>query len=260
MADTAAVRLRDRSDRAGLLASVEAVLGPVRAVMLYGSEARGSASPLSDIDILALVDENPRSTFDADLAITAYLPDHLRALAERGSLFVLHLAHDGVLLYDPSGVLADILAAYRPPAEPDSLRAEFSVVAGGLVSATPAERASFGSAMQSLAFYVLRTAVYAACARRGEPQFDTGLALEKLGLAHLAPLLDQRREGYNASRLDRVLHVLPSVLPGCEGLGRAGLAATAVAVATDCPLASDLLVGVIAGQSVDYTALSLPPT
>jgi hypothetical protein len=246
---TAAGRPREKRDLAGLLARVNVALGPVKAAMLYGSEARGSAGARSDVDVLALVSEGPRNVSDGNLTITAYLPHHLRVLAKRGSLFVLHLCHEGVLLHDPAGTLADTLAAYQPPADPDRLTAELAVVAGGLIAATSAERSSLGSAMQSLAFYVLRSAVYDACVRRGEPQFDCALALEQLGLAHLGPLLAERRQGYAASRLDRVLSVLPSVLPECERSGKAGLAATAVAVATDWPLASDLLAGVLAGHS-----------
>jgi predicted nucleotidyltransferase len=64
MGVTAIGRPRGQSDRADLVARVRTAVGPVKAVMLYGSEARGSASARSDIDILALVSENPRSTFD----------------------------------------------------------------------------------------------------------------------------------------------------------------------------------------------------
>jgi predicted nucleotidyltransferase len=256
-----AVPQRDGCDRdkySELLARVLTKMDSVRSVMLYGSYARGTASFRSDIDILALVDDRPQSLTDANLAITAYRADHLRALARNGSLFVLHLIHDGVILYDTNNELTEILASYRPPTEPSRLSAEFAIAASGLIVATSEERRSFGESMQSLAFYLLRTAVYSACALRGEPQFDTRLALGALGLEHLAALFEERREKYDPSRLDRVLETLPTVLPGCGEPAWDGLAATAVAVADTWPLASDLLAYVLAGKPIDYTALSLP--
>lgn len=252
-------RARLRRDSAHLLARVNTMLGSVEGVMLYGSTARGSAGARSDVDVLAVVRQRPRSEFDGELAVTAYLPGHLHAMAERGSLFVLHLRHDGIILHDPTGILADALAAYRSPADCDRLATVLTVVAQGLLAATPVERASLGPAMRSLAFYVLRSAVYDACVRHGEPQFDCVRAVEQLGLPHLASVFEERRRSYSGRRLDRVLVVLPLVLPGCDNAIRSGLAATAVAVADSWPLASDLLAGVVAGHSVDYTALSLPP-
>ena len=215
----------DRDEHSELLARVLTKMDSVRSVMLYGSYARGTASTRSDIDILALVDNRSRSLSDAKLVITAYRPDHLRALARNGSLFVLHLIHDGVVLYDTNNELAKIIASYRPPAAPGRLSTEFAIAASGLIAATPEERKSFGESMQSLAFYILRTAVYNACVLRGKPQFDTRLALGELGLGHLASLLEERREKYAPSLLDCVLKTLPTVLPGCEEPAWGGLAA-----------------------------------
>lgn len=258
MTITAPTESRAR-ELANLLARVLALVGPVEAAMLYGSEARGSAGPRSDVDVLVLVDEGARTVGDGNLTVSAYLPGHLRALSERGSLFVVHLRHDGVFLHDPAGLLAEILSAYTPPAHPERVIAELAVAAGGLLAATPIERTELGAKMQGLAFYLLRSAVYDACVRSGQPQFDCDGALEQLGLAALAPLLAERRQPYAAERLERVLAALPALLPGCAHHWAPGLAATAVAVAADWPFASDLLAGVVAGQSVDYTALSLPP-
>lgn len=243
-----------------LLARVQALVGPVEAAMLYGSQARGSAGPRSDVDVLVLVSQEPRTVVDGDLTVSAYLPGHLRALAKRGSLFVLHLRHDGVVLHDPAALLADVLSAFAPPANPGRFAAELAVAAGGLLVATPVERTELGVAMHGLAYYLLRSAVYDARARIGQPQFDCGVALEQLGLARLVPLIAERRQPYTAERLERVLAALPAVLPGCAQQRAPGLVATAVAVAADWPLASDLLAGVVAGQGVDYTALTLPPS
>jgi len=248
----------DYAHNSKLLARVQTRKTPFRSVMLYGSHARGTANTRSDIDILALDADQSHSVLEQDLTITAYRPNHLRALARNGSLFVLHLIHDGVILYDPNNELSAILAEYRPPADPSLLSAEFTIAASGLIAATDEERRSLGTAIQSLAFYVLRTALYQACVIRGRPQFETGRALEELDLQHIEPVLEERRQEYEKSRLDRVLATLPIVLPGCERPEWPGLAATVVGVAEAWPLASDLLARVLAGGAVDYTALSLP--
>src|SRR5438477_358219 len=75
-----------------------ALSGPSLAVMLYGSRARGVSRPDSDVDVLQLVRDRPRSYSVGRANVAAYTPDHLAALAERGSLFVRHLRDDGVVL------------------------------------------------------------------------------------------------------------------------------------------------------------------
>ena len=251
---------RSAPDLRGLLARVQALIDPIDAAMLYGSHARCTADVGSDVDVLVLVRENTRTVIDGDLTVAAYLPDHLRTLAQRGSLFVLHLRHDGVVLHDPVDLLDDVLAGFVSPSDRGRLVAELATAAGGLVAATSAERARLGAEMQSLGFYLLRSAVYDSCARSGQPEFDSSRALEQLGLTDLAPLFAERRQPYSPNLLNRVLAALPVVLPHSAERHAPGLAATAVAVAADWPLASDLLAGVVAGRSVDYTALSLPPT
>jgi hypothetical protein len=243
---------------ARLLEQAEDLVGPVEAAMLYGSCARGNATMQSDVDVLVIVRDNPGGVSDGALAITAYRAGHLRTLADRGSLFVLHLVRDGRILHDPAGELADILAAYKAPADPDRLEIELAAAASGLLAATVEERAAHGPAMRNLAYYLIRTAIYGRCAKQGEPEFDSAAAASALGLGNLAPLIAARRDAYTDDSLSRVLAALPAVLPPNEPLA-AGLAAAAVRAAFDWPLASDLLAGVFIGDAVDYTALTLPP-
>lgn len=241
-----------------LLTQVYALVPRARAVMLYGSHARGTARPDSDVDVLVLVDQDPGHFESGSLTVTAYLPGHLRSLAAQGSLFVRHLCHDGKILDDPVSLLTDILASYRPPNDPDEVTREMEIVASGLRSATPQELSDFGAAIQGLVFYVLRTTIYNSCVIAGHPQFDIGLALDQSRLGHLKPLFQGRRDGYSSALVSRLLDALDEALPVSNSDHRQGIAATAVELSLSHPMASDLLVGVLTGQPIDYTALALP--
>jgi len=244
---------------ARLLADIGNLVGPVEAAMLYGSHARGSANKHSDVDVLAVVKTNPRSLTADALTVTAYRASHLRALAARGSLFVLHLVRDGRVLYDPSGVLSGVMADYQPPTNPALLGEELSVAARGLQAATAHERAVHGPAMTKLGYYLIRTAAYDRCARKGTPEFDSRIALANLGYSKLVPCIESRRDPYTDEMLSTVMDALSVIFPdgGCSG--PPGLAAAAVAAAFQRPLASDLLSAVLCDDSIDYTALTLPP-
>lgn len=241
-----------------LLSRVRHVLAHEPAgVLLYGSYARGTADAESDIDVLVVTESQPGSVQDRNLSITSYLPDHLRALAERGSLFVLHLKYDGRILYDPLGSLGDILSAYQPPAEPDRLWKELAAAAEGLAAALPDERREHGPGMLQLARYLLRTAVYDLCARSGRPQFDVVAAAIQVGHPELLPVLRDRREEYSDLRLQAAHEALLTVFKPAV-VSAASLMATSVRLAQERPYASDLLASVLVGDTLPYTALTLP--
>src|SRR5205823_1249978 len=95
-------------------AIAEAVHPDGIATMLYGSYARGDSTPDSDVDVLELVAHAPRSYSRGRVNVTQYLPAHLRRMAASGSLFVLHLRSEGLVLDDHTGVLQRCLDAYVP--------------------------------------------------------------------------------------------------------------------------------------------------
>lgn len=245
-----------RPDR--LIDQVEALLGPVAAVMLYGSHARETAGDESDVDILALVEQRPRDVREGALNITAYHRSHLTLLAERGSLFVQHLRQDGKILYDPRGLLKTALDAYRPPRDKHRLAAELHAATEGLLSATPGDVEKHGRGMRALSYYLMRTAIYDRCARSGRPEFDLEIALGVNGLTDLASVFAARRAPFTDERLTEVIDGLGSVFSNAEPRF-SSLAAAAVELSGHRPLASDLLSSVLVGDAVPYTALTLPP-
>ncbi len=87
------------------------------AVWLYGSEARGDASPSSDVDVL-LVGEGlvPREVSQRyrgrRISVSRYGWEEMRGMAEYGSLFLHHLRTEAKVLYespDTAGRLRAIL-------------------------------------------------------------------------------------------------------------------------------------------------------
>jgi len=94
------------------------------AVVLFGSRARGDATPESDWDLLILAEALPEGTFDRHLFVARLLPPKLparisavaktpREFEARLTPLYLDIALDGQILYDPQGYAADRLAAVQ---------------------------------------------------------------------------------------------------------------------------------------------------
>jgi len=104
-------------DRAALAAFAEKVIaqdgGQVRAIILFGSKARGDAHPESDTDVLVLCDSDDPETkrrfwrlaFDVLLDCGAYLSVRAmslarwRELAARRPQLYANLVRDGIVVY-----------------------------------------------------------------------------------------------------------------------------------------------------------------
>ncbi|MGY1846160.1 nucleotidyltransferase family protein [Blastococcus sp. SYSU DS1021] len=232
----------------------------VRALMLYGSYARGDATDQSDIDLLALTDGPPGAWQENHLSLTAYAPGHLRVLAQRGSLFVLHLCREGKVLLDPHGTLRAALSSYRPPRDTMRLASELVAAASGLLSASEEERKAHGPAMRALAYYIVRSLAYDACARQGATSFSLTTALTNINRTDLLKPLSRRRLPYSPGRLAEALRATADFCDLSAPLPWPSLTAAAVDLAIDRPLASSLLSSVLIGDSVPYTSITLPPS
>lgn len=86
----------------------------VKAVALFGSQARGNAEPNSDVDILLVTSERKtRHVAMGNVSIYLYPWSHLLRRAGAGDLFVCHIAKEAKSLYDPERRIAALHAAFQ---------------------------------------------------------------------------------------------------------------------------------------------------
>lgn len=91
----------------------------VDGVLLFGSFARSEASGSSDIDLVVVHHGPvPEDLLDEDLSprlsIGFYSPARLAELPERCPLFANHLAREGLVFQDRTGVLSGVLRRVNP--------------------------------------------------------------------------------------------------------------------------------------------------
>jgi predicted nucleotidyltransferase len=153
----------------------EQVLRVVRStttsVMLFGSFARGDASPESDVDVLELGRRTLQMYTVGRFNVYQYSTTHLQRLSEAGSLFALHLKLEGRIIRDLSSDLHRCLETYRTPSSYDSHR----LIARGTANLLDIDRQAYGKSWRlynDLALFVLRTALYIKLAEAGEPTFS----------------------------------------------------------------------------------------
>ncbi|MEU8207170.1 nucleotidyltransferase domain-containing protein [Streptosporangium sp. NPDC049046] len=223
------------------------------AVMIYGSRARGSARADSDIDVLQIVKDRPRSYSYGRINVAAYTIDHLKLLAVRGSLFVHHLKNEGRIVDDPENVLADILDSFRPPKNYSRLKRNLCLaLAGTEVS----DANQYATSLLRMTIYAVRSAVYIKCAELGDLTFDRDRSAEIAGFPQLADLLRTHHPEHIRELRDFGYKLLgqhpPNDTPN-------NLPSLAIWAKDDYPLASRLLELALAGAStIDYTSLTLP--
>lgn len=237
-----------------MTAEINAALsGESLALLLYGSRARGAPRSDSDVDVLQLVSENPRTYSHGRVNVAAYTPDHLTLLARRGSLFVRHLRDEGLIIGDPVGSLAHILGAYEPPASYERLKREMALVLS-IPWATDAHEYEKG--VLRAVCYASRTALYIKGAECGELTFDAKQASVNSGVPDLAHLLRVAppTQAKEISRLGfRLLETSPPANIPMD------LPSLALWSQDAHPMAFRLLEAVVAGASeIKYTSMTLP--
>lgn len=143
-------------------AAIADLLPRSRALLLYGSAARGENEPSSDIDILQVV-ETPADAFTrGSVQVAPYTLERLVSMAKNGSLFVRHLIDEGKPLADPHNVLDTLTLAYRE-ASRETRFAELRFTSG-LLDVSEDTYSEYWPGLNSCAAFVLRSLAY-VCAR-----------------------------------------------------------------------------------------------
>jgi hypothetical protein len=228
------------------------------AAMVYGSYARGTHDEDSDIDVLELVAADPAPYTRGRVNVTQYTPSHLGQMAQRGSLFVMHLLTDGVPILDPHGVLERTLDQYQPPDSYEPIWRQLSIAAGAINPAAPdADR--FNHGLCRLALYTLRTATYLRALEDGTPCFDLDLAAERTGVPGLSDVLKWRRiDDFSSEHLHALAAILPSVVSSPIETQPRSTVSYAVSHASSPDLAA-LFATVLGEGTIEYSALTVPP-
>lgn len=244
----------------------EVVLSVVRAgnperlaLMLYGSVARGTSDADSDVDILELVISNPTHYRIGSANVTQYLPAHLHSLAQQGSLFVLHLQRDGVILEDESGVLTEALSSYVAPKNYSSVWEQLRI-ASGVVDPDATDIQTYMDGAGRLGVYIARTAIYLRTVEAGQPNFDLHYLVQPEQQQELAQVLGMRRKSlFKQADLLLIRRQLQALIPDLPKNTLGSIEAYAVSHANRADLAS-LFTAVLSGTAeIDYSNLTLPP-
>lgn len=244
-------------------AEVAHILGQRRpnrlGLMLYGSVARGTAGGGSDIDILELVTGSAATYEVGNANVTQYEVAHLRSLAEQGSLFLLHLRTDGLVLSDPTGLLERTLDAYVQPAKYSHIMKQVED-ASAVLDPAAVDFDSYLPSLARLGIYLLRTVVYVKTVEGGKPTFDLGaIDMVKSDPDLRDALAMRRRSSFERHHLVLIRRQLAALLKVVKQNPYSSVEALAVAQAHRTDLVP-LFTAVLRGDvGVDYSALTLPP-
>jgi len=221
--------------------------------MLYGSVARGDDSPTSDIDVLVLANPNAKPYQRGRLSVTPYAPSHLEALGRAGSLFVLHLRREGIVLADTRGVLQRVLEGYLQPSTYERTRYMLRATAA-ILDIDEAQLAGNPQGFVRLALFLLRTELYAREAEGGTPSFAMGPILEGHADAALREVFQPKERRRTDFAYFSVLQSLVSKYLACPIHNPYGsLEAYAVGIHDASPAASFFALRILGGdRQMDY--------
>lgn len=240
------------SDRSLILDQIE---GPRDPVILYGSHARRDQHARSDIDVLQIVGHRRCSYRRGRLSVTTATEESLRSLARAGSIFVLHLRTEGVVLRDDASAFERVVLAYRAPDSYGPLR-ESLRLAAGLLDVDEAGFVKNPRGFTQLAVYLLRTALYLRCAEEGRPLFSMARVAERFADRRILDIFRDRLDhACDVIFFQRVRSLLEEQL-GARAVNHFGsIEALAVQAYDKSPLASALAVRLLSGASLEYEEL-----
>jgi hypothetical protein len=161
----------------------------VNGLLIYGSRARGDSVDDSDLDVLALVPTSRPSITSSDVSVSFYTGAQLDTGV--GTLFGAHLKRDSKIVWDPSGRLADAIAAMGN-VNTDRLFGRARTMSS-LFTTPEADLPKYLDGMLRQARYLLRSCMYSRAIEEGNPCFSVREIARRVGDPALAELLASRR-------------------------------------------------------------------
>jgi len=234
-------------------AEVDRLVEAHGAVAVYGSVARGDSTAASDVDVVVIGDHAVEQEHRGRVAVTIYEEAHLLALAGSGSLFVLHLKEEAVVLRDDADAFARLFRAWTPP-DFEKTRAGMRAAAAVLGTASAAVDEN---ALAAAAIFIVRSELYLSCVERGRPLFALTEAGAFLGARDVVSFVEEARSGALSARavVSRGREILRERLGPPIESPLTSLEAFAVSVRRAFPLASDLAMRMLVrGEPLHYAS------
>lgn len=176
--------------------------GDARALLVYGSRARGDAVADSDLDLLALVSTPRPSTYGGAISISYYTSEQLATGI--GTLFGAHLKRDSKMLWDPEGELNYAVDAMGDVDTDRLLRRVRNM--STLFTSPEHDLPRYLPGLLREARYLLRSCLYAQAIAAGQPCFSVRELAARHNDPRLALLLASRHsEGPSFEDLDECL-------------------------------------------------------
>jgi hypothetical protein len=153
--------------RGEILGTIEDTQAPL---MLFGSYARKDSTDESDIDVLEVTKVRLPPYKRGRINVSPYTVHTLSYLCSHGSLFVLHLLNDGIIIRDRDRRLADTLRKYISPRDYRYYRTQLRG-AVPLLDCSAEFYSRKWRQLHRIAIFLLRSSCFAELAERGTPLF-----------------------------------------------------------------------------------------
>lgn len=185
-------------------------------IILYGSKARRDDRKTSDVDIIYAHDGNgiaSPSNFNG-VSLHRYGRTWLSNEAKKGSLFVYHVAFEGVALEDPDNFLDSLRSSFVGRNNYDEEISTASLILKFLLERNWGD----SEAARRRYFWAVRTILISSAANTGTPVFSAKLLEETSKVHGLAKHIESRDEVTFEQCVRIGAQILQSFLPSRHGL------------------------------------------
>ncbi len=227
------------------------IRGSYRALILFGSHARGDARSDSDVDLLQVAPKPAVSYKIGVWSVSVYTEALLRLLAGNGNLFAHHLITEGPVIAGDPEILARLSKRFVPRHPHEIVQDVYQSLP--LLDSGTLDLSNGGDRLLALARYLLRTYIYAKVREAIQPTYSLDLAASRLGLNHVVSLL---RGSPPDKAIEKIRDVLESVLSSKAVNHFGSTEAFIVNVETTSKFAAELGLRLLTKEDLPYETVS----